>query len=258
MTTDAQGQMPAPPQGGVLVARWTTLRIPAGGIVIRMNEDDGSTEVDPVKVELSLAMWPHWLDMALRHASAAARAHKQVMAAHEAGDSEGLHKALNEEFQASVQAIAAAGFCLDGLYGELDAVAVIPQPTRDTWTKNRTSRAKRLAEVVRLTCDIQQSRFTTLRTGILTMFRFRDEAVHPAARFAEPLLHPDLHVGVDPRLIAYRAENAQAALGYGIEALLFAFERPQLQGPDDQRGSGDQVQIVHQILDDHGVTIKQP
>ena len=181
-----QEQAPAP-GGGVLLARWTTLRIPPGGIVLRTT-DDGSPAMGPVKVELSLAMWPHWLDMTVRHATTASKARKRVLASHAANDSSSLHDALTEEFQAGVQSISASAFALDGLYAELDEVAVIPQTTKDLWTKNRTSRAKRLAEVLRLTSVIPNHRFTKLRTGIVTVFRFRDEAVHPVARFAEPLL----------------------------------------------------------------------
>lgn len=87
---------------------------------------------------------------------------------------------------------AAAAFTVDALYAVLDDLVQVPQATKDAWTRNRTSRGKRLAEVIRLASILPTAECATLRTGLSTVFKYRDEAVHPASRFHAPLVHPDL------------------------------------------------------------------
>lgn len=93
-TGDKAGE---PAYGGVVIAKWTSLRIPVGGLVLRAT-DDGTIEIDPVQVEVSLNMWPHRLDVALRHMKQADEMHKEVLAAHASKDSDappGSHRGVS-------------------------------------------------------------------------------------------------------------------------------------------------------------------
>jgi hypothetical protein len=41
------------------------------------------------------------------------------------------------------------------------------------------------------------------------VYRFRDEAVHPSATFSEPVMHPELGVGVERRFVMFGYESAR-------------------------------------------------
>jgi hypothetical protein len=61
-----------------------------------------------------------------------------------------------------------------------------------------------------------------ISTPTSSLFRFRDWAVHPPADFRQPVLHPDLQVGVDQRFLAFSSLNADRAVLCGLEVIVRA------------------------------------
>lgn len=234
--------VPAPRPGGILIARWETLRIPAGGLVLRVGS--GGLQLDPVVPELALEMWPHWFEIALRHASAARESHAQFLAARDS-QSPTIGRHLDEELQSSIQTITSMAFAVDAFYGSLVEQIKLPPSTKAAWTQNKTPRHARVVEAIRIGSVLRNDQVRSLKRGLSSLFRFRDWAVHPPADFRHPLLHPDLQVGVDQRFLAFSSPNADRAVLCGIEAIVRALDHPR-----DIAGLTEWCGSHRQILDD--------
>lgn len=100
------GKQPA--DGGIYAARWTTLRFPAGTVVLTLERG----ELEVRRTEVGLDVWPHWLEIALQHSADATRAHEGLLSALAAQEEQGTHDALEHEFRSAMQSISAAAFVL--------------------------------------------------------------------------------------------------------------------------------------------------
>jgi hypothetical protein len=218
-----QPAAPVPQPGGILVARWQTLRIPAGALVLRLGS--GGLQLDPVVPELALEMWPHWLEIALRHASAARESHGKLLAARDSqSPTTGQH--LDEELQSSIQTITATAFAVDAFYGSWVEQINLSPLTKAAWTQNKTPRHARILEAIRIGSVLRNDQVQSLKRVLSSVFRFRDWAVHPPADFRQPVLHPDLQVGVDQRFLAFSSPNADRAVLCGLEVIARALDHP--------------------------------
>lgn len=252
-TADSQPGRPTPPRppasgGGVLFAKYTTLRIPAGGLRIRVTQE-GKFEADSVTPEVTLETWPHWLSIGLGHLKDARQAHTDLLAAHGAGDEDAKHDALEREFLSSMQAITSAAFAVDALYGSINDV-VPPAPN----AAKARSRGGAVMGAIHRVAKVSNLHAKALSGGLSQLFKFRNLAVHQPRDFRAPHLHPDLNVGVDWRFIAFNASNAQGALNIAMEALTRATEHPR-QGTALQEWNKGQASILTRVLADHQVTL---
>lgn len=93
---------------GIFVTRGSSLRIPAGGLVLPL---DGSAP-PPVEVELLLELWDRWLEIAGGQTVAAEAAHRQLLEEIGTGDA-GRGRALETEFNAALLATATSAFAVD-------------------------------------------------------------------------------------------------------------------------------------------------
>lgn len=243
----AAQQSGAPSGGGVLIARYTSLRIPAGGLTISVN-DQGQIEMSPLVLEVTLDTWPHWLSVGLDHLRNADTAHQDLLAAHAAGDEVAKHDALEREFRSSMQAITSAAFAVDALYGSITVVSPATAPGRTR------SRPAAVMSAIQRVAKVTNAQAKTLSHGLSQVFEFRNWAVHPPRDFRAPRLHPDLHVGVDWRFVAFKAENAHAALSIAIETITRAVDRPRGSGPVLE-WSRSQADILQQVLADNQVNV---
>lgn len=91
--------------------------------------------------------------------------------------------ALDRELRWGMQAIGAAAFTLDAFYA---AVVEHAPTTRVRASSRPKSNTATLLSAFVLTND--QAR--TARPMLRQVFRFRDWAVHPPAKFVEPVRHP--------------------------------------------------------------------
>lgn len=243
----------APQQGnGVLLLRWTSMRIPAGGLTFRLDRQGKFESAEVVAVEVTLDMWPHWLEIAIRHAAAAASAHSRVLEAHEQGNDVEVHKALSAEFQQSMQSISAAAFSLDALLGAMLEQSPPSDAVREAWTRNRTSRTARLLETARRVSSLTNEEVRAFKEGVGSVFRVRNSAVHPPRDFQTPCLHPDLKVGVDRRFVTYTAENAEAALQVCVGVVGMIADKARTHGPGRPKWADSYLAILTGVLEDNG------
>lgn len=198
--------------GGIHVSRGVTMRIPAGGLVVATDEPG----VKITRVELQLDTCVHWLEIALEHLAAARSAHTALVAAKATVNDVGA--LLDREFKCSVQAAVAAATFFEALYAAtLDRHPTKPKPHIPN-KRQRQSRYSRVAEQLRMSFGLKKHGTANLRSVLSQIYRFRDEAVHPSATFGEPVLHPQLQVGVERRFVMFGYEGAlqlvRAALAF--------------------------------------------
>jgi len=190
----------------VMITEGMQLRIPVGALTLSL---DGPTVVRVERVEVRLDTWQHWLRIAIMNVYAAHRAHDRLLTPR---DERAKARALESEFRASMIASAAGAFAVDAFYASVKD-RLPPDPEKEAaWAKNRTPRPRRIAETLRTGFRLTSTGFSkVLRPNLKKLFELRDWAVHPPARFGEPLVHPDLGIGADWRFATYTASTCTEA-----------------------------------------------
>jgi hypothetical protein len=205
----------APRNAGFHITRGVALKIPAGALTITIGED-GEEKVELKALLLRLDTSVHWLEIAMDHLEAARASHEALSAAHAAGQEIG--EPLQQAFKSSMQAIVAAATFFEALYA---ASRDCMPPERQAPRAPDGSGAKRPAlvtEQLRRSFGLKHKKASELASVLSEVYRFRDEAVHPASSFGPPAIHPLLGLLVERRLAMYTYPNAQllvrAALAY--------------------------------------------
>lgn len=130
---------------GIFIARGMTLRIPAGGLRITLDGEDGPS-FDPVKFEVSLDVWEHWFEIGSEAVAKQSAARAQLRTAHSGGDDKAKGVALEDELQGGMIAASAAAFALDSFYASVKARLTNGAPeAEDTATPGTKRRASRPA-----------------------------------------------------------------------------------------------------------------
>lgn len=196
-----------PPQtGGIHISRGVRLRIPTGGLLITTAQDNAPT-MEVKAVELQLDTCVHWLEIALEHLANAKSAHEALCAA--PASSPDLGSLLDREFKASVQAAFSAATFFEALYAATVERNPPKHPVTPRNPEKRPTRYAVVTEQLRRSFGLKKQGTAHLRSVLREVYRFRDQAVHPSATFSEPVLHPDLHVGVERRFVMFCASNVQ-------------------------------------------------
>jgi hypothetical protein len=153
--------------------------------------------------EVRTDIFEHWLRIAEK-ASDDSEAARKVAVEVDPEDNVAFGEALEHEFEASLVAVAASAFAIDAFYASVLEHAPetrVAAGTRDASIFETLKRAFALSPV-------QQA---ALREPLRMVFRLRDEAVHPPATWVRPAHHPIFNLGIEPRFVSYRAENATNA-----------------------------------------------
>jgi len=200
---------------GIVVPKGASLRLTN----LRIGWGPKGPEVGPATVELSLHMAPVWIEIALGHLVDSEEHRLRRLAA--AKDDKASSSAEGE-FVAAMQAIVAAATALDAFYALIKPLAGISEEMSATWRVKGTARYKQVAEVLRRGFALQPKPSDRLRQMLKEIYRFRDWAVHPPAGFSLPVQHPESGTGVEWRFVAFRFDNARAAVrsALGCIALL--------------------------------------
>ena len=167
--------------------------------------------VEVAVVELQLDTCIHWLEIALEHVAAARVAHDALLAAQPNDPS--LAELLDREFKSAVQAAVAAATFFEALHAAtIERVPTKPTPITGAARKRARKRAPRFARVteqLRRSFGLRKQDTANLRSVLSKVYRFRDEAVHPSAAFSQPVLHPQLNVGVERRFVMFSYTSAR-------------------------------------------------
>jgi hypothetical protein len=214
---------------GVYVSHATQLRI--SGIQISIGKD-GSTEIGEPKTHLLTWMFVYWMEIALEHLQQAERAHAQLLEKWVPVEPAEGSKHLRDEFSSSMQCINASAIAVDAFYAAIKNVAPISEAEVSGWKAKKTSRPKQIAEVIRRSFGMEQSKVAALQQNLIELFRWRDWGVHPPADLEVPTPYPELAVSTEWRFVAYTASNARIALEYVLKLILESLSRPKGKYPD--------------------------
>lgn len=117
-----------------------------------------------------------------------------------------------------MQAIVASAIAFDALYASVKLKIGQKAPIRQN-SKRKRSRFGKIAETLKLAFRMPQKKFEPLRSQLEALFDLRDLAVHPSAEFSEVVVHPELQVGVERRLVDYRYQNAAAIVEASVRKI---------------------------------------
>lgn len=118
-----------------------------------------------------------------------------------------------------MQAIVAAAIALDAFYGVIRSKTSIPAVMAEGWRNNRTARYKQMTQIIQRAFRISPQGMKTLHVHLKRVYLFRNLAVHPQGNLEEPLLHPELNVGVEWRFAYFRAVNAEGIVNFATAAI---------------------------------------
>jgi hypothetical protein len=195
---------------GIFISRGMNLRLSNLSISIG---PDGEVHGSPVTFELTYDLWPLWLRIAIEHELMAQEARGRLEAL--TGEHDQRHAdALQEETTAGMVAIAASMFAIDAFYGAVKARIDVPPPTGP-----RSRRYALVAETLKRAFTMTQTSSNKLRQTLKEAFRIRDMSVHPTGDYRGPLLHPVMQVGVAVPHVAFRMENAEAAVSLAVNLI---------------------------------------
>lgn len=198
-----------PERGGVFISRGAHLRLSNFSISV------GPDGVVASQITLGIAydLWPLWLRIAVQHERLAVQARQRLVEL--TGDHDDRHAAaLAEETTAGMVTIAAAGFAIDAFYGAVKGRIDDPPPRG-----RRSRRYALIAETLKRAFVMSQRSSNTLRAAVRQVFRFRDMGVHPTGDFRDAIQHPVMGSGVAFPHIAFRVENAQAAVEFVLSLI---------------------------------------
>ena len=191
---------------GIHISRGVTPRIPVGGLVIRIGADGVPTT--SAHLELQLDTCIHWLEIAVENLARAKAANEGLISSRAAGATD-FGALLDQEFKASIQASVAAATFFEALHAAtLERMPVRPT-AKGSNRRQRPARYSVVTEAVRQAFGLKKQGTSNLRSVLREVYRFRDEAVHPSAKFSEPVMHPELGVGVERRFLMFRYGSAR-------------------------------------------------
>ena len=202
---------------GVFISKGMNISVPVGGLQISIDPSGGLH--GSLRLELHFDVVPSWTTLALKHL---ADAHNDKLARQQAWSAnveEEKGSTLEREFQSSMQAIMASAIALDGFYAALQGKVKIDQTLRDKWRTNRTARYTQIAEVIRMAFLLKPKGSAVLRNNLKEIYKLRDLAVHPSAALKDPILHPELGVGVEWRFYYFRFDHALLVVRGSIETI---------------------------------------
>jgi hypothetical protein len=208
---------------------------------------EGRLQVGPGTIQT----WPNWLAIAFTRVQEAYLARQRIVTESANGIDPTTGRLINEEYQASLQAISAAVFALDAFYGVLDGMITIPETERAARTQRGVGRAIWVADaIIRATARMPNSVRKDIRKNIRIAFKVRNLAVHPPYAPEPFAIHPALQdVLVPQRWIDYSFEPSMKIVTWTVEAMSWAINHPQSQNSSLAAWAPIASKLLHPIID---------
>jgi hypothetical protein len=191
---------------GVSIYREMTAGMSAGRLATPLGEAAKPTPDLASYVHFDVC--PTWLELAIRHLSDAQVAQGARAEAWKGADENAKAGALQWEFEASMQAIVAAAIAIDALSAAVRPRVNLPQLLVEKWREKHTPPYIQTSEVLRRALSLRPRAASALRQNLGEISRFRNLAIDPSGTTDAPVLHPELHVGVEWRFAYFRCDNA--------------------------------------------------
>ena len=230
------------------MTRGSTLMIPAGGLVISIDEN-GLPAMDVEEFRLASSTWIDWLHIALERIDDAKAARKALVAAVESGDEAAENDALERELRTSLQVVTAAASGLEGFYGLIEPHIEIGAEERAARRRKRTGRAIWVADGIFRVARIPGGKRSVLRKNLIGTYKARNLAVHPEDAPRLPVVHPVLQQMVPSYLATFTWETSAGVIATCVEAILWVLDRPRAnEGPIFELSESASA-LVHELVD---------
>jgi len=190
---------------GIFVSKGMTFRIPDGGLSLSLG-DDGKPHMG-LTLQVVFDVCPSWLEISIEHLKAAKTYNALRTMAWQQNDENAKARSFENEFKASMQAMVAASVAIDSFYASIQQRVKMDEGLIQTWRQKKTPRYSQIAETLRIAFQLTPKGLKSLRDALKQIYQFRDRAVHPSSTPSEPILHPEIKVGVEWRFVAFRYEN---------------------------------------------------
>jgi hypothetical protein len=187
--------------GGIHITRRSDFRI--RDFHLSFDATTGELADSSMVTELRTDIFDDWLRIAERASDDSAAARRDALKT-PLEEKEAFASAVQREFEAAMIAVAASAFALDAFF----ASVVEHAPDARVATKSRHTT---IFETFKRAFKLRSAQLATIREQLRIIFLFRREVVHPPATWAEPILHPVFNLGMEPRFVRFRAENAISA-----------------------------------------------
>jgi hypothetical protein len=162
-----------------------------------------------------------------------------------------ITKVLEGEFASSMQAMMAAAVAIDAFYAAVKEHIAIPPSMLKAWREKGTARHKQVYEVVRRGFKIGKSALPKVREALSEIYRFRDLAVHPDPKLAEPITHPDLTgVGTEWRFIYFRYENAKPLVNVALSMVVQFIAAPKERNKPLTRYAQETAPMIKPLVEE--------
>lgn len=222
-----------PPTHGIFISKGMRVGVPVGGLTISTG---GSGESNAQLVlHVVLDVTPHWLGIALSHLQVAEQEHPKLAPAWQQQANEEIARVLEAEFIASMQAMMAAAIAIDAFYAAVKERVPIPETTLQAWRNKGATRHKQVYEVLRRGFKIGKEALPKVREALKEIYRFRDLAVHPDPKLAQPLIHPALGIRTEWRFVYFRFDNAKPLVNTSLSLIVQLLDIPNDKNKDLKR-----------------------
>jgi hypothetical protein len=183
-------------------------------IDVRSGEPVDSSFVNEVRWDV----FPHWLDISARAAADAEAARLRAVAA-DLADNETFNREVEDEFRTSLVAMTAAAAAVEAFHASVTEHA----PETKVAAKKRYAE---ILETLKRAFSLSTERRNGLREPLRDLFRLRNQAVHPPAKWAQPIRHPAFNLGMELRLVLFRAEHAVGAQRFAWNVIWVCLQNP--------------------------------
>ncbi len=208
---------------GVLIFEGMTVGFLPGDLTISF-DPTGKGESKAI-LSTAYSVVPVWLRIAHDNA-VQARAASVRIAQEWSSDDARNRELLVTELECCLQVFVACGVALDALYDQLRPFAGITKAEIAAWRKNKTRRAKQVAEVIRRVFKLDEPAAKQFKQNLSEILKYRDMAVHPSLELKQSCPRPDIPVGVDWKFALYRSHNSEACFSSTMSMFSYLYEHP--------------------------------
>lgn len=205
---------------GIFITRGASLTIPA--FTIDLDNIEGSTITPMVGFDI----YPAWLRNAMMQARMSQTASVELESVWDGKGSEAQVCLLEQELTTAMGSIVAAAAAIDGFYGSVEGRSPTSLSGDQSKKSNKNARERIILSTFQQRFSLSNEMMKRFRKPIGTIFRFRGLAVHSHGRPEEPIMHPRLQVGMSPKHVIFRAENAVAATDVALKLITYLSTRP--------------------------------
>jgi hypothetical protein len=188
------------------------------GLSLSIDRATGAITTKPVVPHLRTDTFEHWLAIG-RHAADEARAARERGVEAPLEDNTEFSQAIEQEFRAGMVAIGASAFAADAFY------ASVVEHAPETRAQARR-RAAKVFETLKRGFALRIPQQAAVRKQLGIVYVLRDQAVHPPASWERPVAHPVYGLGMEPRLVHFRAENAINAQRFVQRMIRYCVHHP--------------------------------